>query len=61
MKKSFITSGPGPLINVVCYSMVLFITLIIAGPQMAILDYFCNMSIHFTLVTTWVGWLGPQQ
>ena len=28
------------------------ITLITVGPQLVILDYFCYMSIHFTLVTT---------
>ena len=51
------TNTPGPLYNMVRYNTVLDITLIIAGPQMVILDYFCYMSIHFTLVITRIGLL----
>ena len=61
---------PQPLYNTTRYNMVLdHITLIIVGPQLVILDYFCYMSIHFTLVITQIGQLtqelawsiGPQR
>ena len=54
---SVINSTPGPLYNMLRYNTVLDITLITAGPQLVILDYFCYMSIHFTLFITWIGWL----
>ena len=42
----------GPLYNTVHYNTVWDITLIIVGPQ---LDYFCYMSIDFTLIITRFG------
>ena len=47
------TSVPGD--NTVYYNTVLDITLIIVGPQLVILDYFCFMSSHFTLIITRIG------
>ena len=43
----------GPCYNMVHYNTVLDIILIAAaGPHMVIFDYFCYMSIHFSLVIT---------
>ena len=67
--KLFIFNTPGPLYNTLCYNRVLDIALmiagpqmlileyllIIAGPQMLILEYFCYMSMHFTFVITRIG------
>ena len=54
-KLYFLTDTPQPLYNMVCCSMILDITQTILGSQMAILDLFCYIFIHFTLVITQVG------
>ena len=47
---------PEPLYNTLHYNTVLDITLITVGPQLVILECFCYMSIHFTLVITdWIA------
>ena len=51
----FSTDLPGPFYNMVHYNMVLDKTLITAGRQMVIFDYFCYMSVYFTLVITWIA------
>ena len=51
----FIIGESGPLYNMVHNNMVLDITLIIVGHQMVIFDYFCYMSIYFTLILTQIG------
>ena len=43
---------PGPLYNTVSYNTALDMSMIIVGLQM---DYFCYMSIHFTLIITRIG------
>ena len=49
------TCTPQPLYNTVRYNTVLDITRISAGPQMVIKDLFSYITIHFTLVVTWLG------
>ena len=53
-----IIDTPGTHYNMLHYTMVLDITLIIVGCQIVMLDFFfffCYMSIHFTHVITWIA------
>ena len=49
------SNTPQPLCNIVRYSKDLDITWIMYGPKMVILNLFCYVSVHFSLVITQIG------
>ena len=44
-----------PLYDIVCYSVVLDITLNIVGPQLVILDYFCYNVSYSSYNMNWIS------